>query len=696
MLSPLLSPASVAVVGVGRRPGGVGRTVYDALLAGGFAGDIWPINPRATEIGGAPCYPDVGSLPAVADLVVIAVPAPDVPAIVEAAGLAGTGAAVVLSAGFKETGPEGAALERAVIRAARAHDVRVLGPNCLGLMMPAHGLNASFGGPMVPSGSIAVVTQSGALGTAIIDWARSRGGLSAFVSVGNRADISESDLIEAFAADPATKVVAGYLESVVDGPRFLEVARAASRTTPIVLLKAGASEAGARAVSSHTGSLAGSDTAYDAAFAAAGVLRAHDVEELFGTAEALSLQPLPTGAGVAIVTNAGGPAVMATDACERLGLALASLESSTIEALRAVLPSAAAFYNPIDILGDAPPERYAETLRILACDPGVGALLVLLTPQEQTCPDEAAAVIAAAVAESSVPTLACLMGEDAVEAARRKLAASGVPSYRYPERAVDALSAMYRYKELRARPAAAPPVVDADRETVARILREAREAHRPFVLERQAAEIADAYGITTPRGVVARDREAALSAASEMGYPVALKIASPDVLHKTDIGGVVLGIADAMELSSAWGEILDNVHRRMPEAAIFGALVQQMVQPGIEVIVGVDRDSTFGPLIMVGLGGVLVEVLHDVAFRLAPLDAARARAMILSTHAYSVLRGVRGSTPADLDAVIDVLVRVSALVTDFPEIVELDINPLVVADRGGGAVAADVRIGIGG
>jgi len=319
-----------------------------------------------------------------------------------------------------------------------------------------------------------------------------------------------------------------------------------------------------------------------------------------------------------------------------------------------------------------------------------------MTPQEQTCPDEAAAVIADAVAGSSVPTLACLMGEDTVETARRKLASCGVPSYRYPERAVDALSAMYRYKELRTRPAVTQPVIDADRDTVARILREAREAHRPFVLERQASEVADAYGITTPRGVVARDRETALELASEMGYPVALKIASPDVLHKTDIGGVVLGIAGPEELSKAWDEVLENVHRRMPDAAIFGALVQQMVRPGIEVIVGVNRDPTFGPLLMFGLGGVLVEVLHDVAFRLAPLDAAQANAMIASTAAYSMLRGVRGSTPADLDAVVDCLVRVSALVTDFPEIVELDINPLVVGDRGRGAVAADVRIGIGG
>jgi acetyl coenzyme A synthetase (ADP forming)-like protein len=691
----LLTPRSVAVVGVGRATGGVGREIFDALLAGGFPGDVWPVNPRAKEIDGRVSYPDIPSLPGVPDLVVIAVPAPSVLPVVEACGEAGVPGAIVISAGFKETGPEGGALERAIAASARASGMRLLGPNCLGLIVPDSRLNASFAGPMVPAGSIAVITQSGALGTAILDWARGRGGLSGFVSLGNRADLSEADLLDAFSKLPGTHVVAGYLESIVDGPAFMRVAWEVTRHLPVVLLKAGSSDAGARAVSSHTGSLAGSDAAYEAAFLSAGVVRARDTEQLFGISEAFAHQPLPTGPGVAIVTNAGGPAVMATDACERLGLSLASFEPATIEALQAVLPAASAFYNPVDLLGDAGPERYAEALRILARDPGVHALLVLLTPQAPTRPNEAATAIAEVAAEAGCTTLACFMGEDAVEPARRTLAAAGVPAYRFPETAVDALAAMQRYRTMSREPAVVPPVLDADRATVRRILDEARASRRAFVLEEHASQIARAYGIPTPRGRVARTRAEALSVAHEIGYPVALKIASPDILHKTDIGGIALALADEAALTRAWDEVLDHAQSRMPGAAVWGALVQEMVAPGFEVIVGVDRDPTFGPLVMFGLGGVYVEVLRDIAFRLAPLDHTAAIRMIEQTRAYGLLRGARGAAPADIDAIADVLVRVSALATDFPEIIELDINPLMVARRGQGAVATDIRIGIG-
>ena len=692
----LLAPRSVAVIGAGREPGGVGRSVFDALIDGGFPGHVWPVNAAADEIAGRPAFHDVASLPGTPELAVIAVPAARVPAVMEECGAAGVPGVVVVSAGFKETGPAGGALEREIASIARAHGIRMLGPNCLGLMVPSQHLNASFAGTMVPSGSIAVVTQSGALGTAILDWARGRGGLAGFVSLGNRADLSEADFLRAFAERGGTRVIAGYLESVVDGEAFLRTAREVTRTVPVVLLKAGVSEAGARAVSSHTGSLAGSDAAYEAAFEAAGVLRARDAEQLFGISEAFAAQPLPAGRGVAILTNAGGPAVMATDACERLGVSLAALEPATIEALRAVLPPAAAPYNPVDILGDAPPDRYAQALRILAGDPGVHSLLVLLTPQEQTCPDEAASAIAAVASECGRTTLAVLMGEDTVEPARRSLAAAGIPAYRYPENAVDALSAMERYAELRVRPATVGPTVQADRETVRRVLDEARAAGRAFVLDEHAAEIAAAYGIPQAAGAVARDRAEALRIADDIGYPVALKVASPDILHKTDIGGVALGITDAAALGVAWDRVLDSAHRRMPDAAIWGALVQRMVPPGFEVIIGVERDATFGPLIMFGLGGVYVEVLRDVAFRLAPLDTAEAMRMIRGTRAYGLLRGARGAKPSDVDAIADVLVRVAALASDFPEIVELDINPLVVAQRGCGAIAADIRIGIGG
>ncbi|HEY5549301.1 MAG TPA: acetate--CoA ligase family protein [Coriobacteriia bacterium] len=695
-LDALLSPGSIAVIGAGRQPGGVGRSVLDSLITSGFPGPVWPVNPRTDEVAGLRSFADVASLPSCPDLVVIAVPAAAVPVVVEECGQAGVGAAIVLSAGFKEAGPAGVALERLVVDSARANGMRLLGPNCLGLIIPGRRLNASFAGAMPQSGTVAVITQSGALGTAVLDWARSRGGLSGFVSLGNRADLSESDFIDAFAADPQTRVIAGYLESVIDGARFVESARNAACTTPVVLLKAGSSEAGARAVSSHTGSLAGSDAAYDAAFAAAGVLRARDTEELFGIAEAFAHQSAPLAPGLAIITNAGGPAVMATDACARAGVVLAALSLETTTALREALPPASAVYNPVDLLGDAGPERFAQALRIVARDPNVHSVLVILTPQAPTLPRETAEAVVACSATENVTTLACFMGEDAVAEGRRALIAGGVPVYNYPERAIDALSAMERYRIMAAEaPIHVEPLV-ADRESVAAILAQARAARQAFVLEEHAAEIARAYGIPTPRAIVARDRAAAAAAARSMGYPVALKIASPDILHKSDIGGIVLGIPDERELLRAWDSVLDAAHRRMPDAAIWGALIQQMVPPGREVIVGVQRDPTFGPLLMFGLGGIHVEVLHDVTFRLAPLDHAEARRMIESIRSTAVLHGARGAKPADVDAVADVLVRVSALVTDFPEIVELDINPLVVADRGLGAVAADIRIGIGG
>jgi acetate---CoA ligase (ADP-forming) len=696
-LEGFLSPASVAVVGVGRSAGGVGRAVFDNLLAGGFGGQVYPVNPRASEIDGHPCFADIASLPQTPDLVVIAIPAPEVREVVEACGARGIGAAIVISAGFKEVGPAGAALERKLARSAKRLGVRLLGPNCLGLLAPHAHLNASFSVTMPPPGTLAVLSQSGALGTAVLDWASSRGrGLSAFVSLGNRTDVSESDLLEAFDADPATKVVAGYLESVVDGTRFVAVAASVTPRMPVVLLKAGGSDAGARAASSHTGSLAGSDAAYDAAFRAAGVVRADTMEDLFALADAFARQPVPRGPGVAILTNAGGPAVLATDACERAGVHLASLEKGTLAALRAALPANAAVYNPVDVLGDADAERFRDAARILARDPGVRSLLVLLTPQAQTQPVETARAIAEVARSSGITTLACFMGEDSVEPGRLELVSHDIPAYRYPERAVTALAGMERYREIRDHPRTRPVRIEADRDAVRAILAEAKSERQAFVTEERAAAVARAYGIPTPRATLARDLAAARAAADSIGYPVALKIASPDILHKSDIGGIALGLAGPAELARAWESVLDNAHRRMPEAVVWGAVVQEMVPHGREVIVGINRDPTFGPLLMFGLGGIFVEVLKDVTFSLCPVSRHDAVVMISGVRAYGLLRGARGQAPADLEAVADVIVRVSALASDFPEILELDLNPLIVADRGGGAIAADIRIGIGG
>jgi acetyl coenzyme A synthetase (ADP forming)-like protein len=696
-LSGFFAPESVAVVGVGREAGGVGRSVFRNLIASGFPGALYPLNPKLTEVEGRPCYPRASALPTVPDLAVIAVPAAVVAGVVREFGEAGTRCAIVISAGFKETGRDGAALERELIAAASEHGVRVLGPNCLGLIATTSRLNASFSATMPLAGNTAFMSQSGALGTAVLDWSIGRRvGLSSFVSLGNRADVSESDLMDMWRVDDDTRAVVAYLESVADGPAFVEAASRLTRTKPVVVLKSGGSDAGARAVSSHTGSLAGSDTAYDAAFHKAGIIRAHTVQDLFDFAEAFSRQPLPAGPGLAILTNAGGPAIMATDACDFYGVPLASLEHETIDALRAALPAAAALYNPVDVLGDAPASRYADALAALVADPNVRSVLVILTPQAPTEPEETARAVAAVARESGKTTLACFMGAETVAGARVVLSREGVPAYAFPERAVASIGAMERYREHLAHPPTVAPVIKADRETVRKRIDSARDARRPFITEEGAAAIAKAYGIPTPAGGLARDHAMAKELAAGIGYPVAVKIASPDILHKTDMGGIVLNVKNDSELQQAYERVTRAALERLPDVDLWGVTIQAMTPKGREVIVGVNRDPQFGPLLMFGLGGVYVEVMKDVTFRLCPVSEKEARAMVGEIRAFGLLRGARGQNPADIDAIVDVLVRTSALAVDFPDILEMDINPLIVMDRGGGALAADVRIGIGG
>jgi acetyl coenzyme A synthetase (ADP forming)-like protein len=675
----------------------VGRSVYGNLLAAGFDGPVLPVNPRCTDVDGQVCYPSVTDLPITPDLGIVVVPAPAVAGVLDELGTKGTRSAIVISAGFKETGPTGAAREREAMAAASLHGLRVLGPNCLGLISTAARLNASFAPVMPLPGGVAFMSQSGALGTAVLDWSRGAGiGLDSFVSLGNRVDVSEVDLMERWMLDDGARVVVAYLESVADGEAFVRTATKLTRVKPFVVLKSGGSDAGARAVSSHTGSLAGSDAAYDAAFARCGVVRAGGVEELFDLAQAFSRQPLPVGPGLAILTNAGGPAIIATDSCERTGVVLASLGRDTIDALRSALPEAAAAYNPVDVLGDARDDRYAAALATLGADPEVRSVLVILTPQAPTRAVETARAVGAFAKRTGITTLACFMGDESVREAREVLRSEGVPAYDFPERAVAALSAMERHRAHLARPVEVAEPIAGDRGLVRERIGHARAARRPFITEQHAAEVAAAYGVSVPAGGTVRDLVEARSLAADIGYPVALKIASPDILHKSDIGGIRLGISGEGELAAAYDQILTTARERLPDAVVWGVTVQKMVPRGREVIVGVNRDPQFGPLLMFGLGGVYVEVLKDVTFRLCPVTRSEARAMIEETRAFGLLRGARGESPADIDAIEDVLVRVSALACDFPEILELDINPLIVSDRGGGAIAADVRIGIGG
>lgn len=697
VLDGFFTPESIVVVGVAREPGKVGHFVFRNLLDGGFAGTVWPVNPKADEILGHRCYANVSSLPGVPDLAVIAVPAVAVAAVVAECGIAGIRSVVVLSAGFKETGPAGARLERELIAAATAGGVRVLGPNSLGLVATPSALNAAFAGSLPRTGGVAFLSQSGALGTGILDESAGAGpGIAYFVSLGNRADVAEHDLLIAWNGDPRVRVAAGYLESVKDGPAFIAAAKAFVKHAPLVLLKAGTSDAGARAVSSHTGSLAGSDVAYDAALKDGGILRVRTTEQLMDAALAFDLLPIPPGPGLALLTNAGGLGVLATDEAERRGIALASLEADTVAALRACLPDAAAFYNPVDVLGDAPPERYAQGLAALAADPGVHTLVVMLTPQAMSRPSDTAREIVSAAEGSAIPVIACFVGGEAVAEGRTILRDGGVPCYPSPERAVFAASLLESYRRSLATTPEEQVAPQADIAAATAELVAARDEGATFVIDEGAARIAAAFGISVPCGSVAHDQAEALRIAEECGYPVALKISSPDILHKSDVGGVVIGIEDAKALSTAYDALLDRVRRRSPGAAIRGVYVQSMVPGGRELIVGIDRDATFGPLLMVGLGGVYVEVLKDVTFRLCPVSPKEAKAMLASLGGYALLRGVRGEQAADLDAAADIISRVSWMAASLPQIVELDINPVIVRDRGLGATAADVRIGIGG
>ncbi|MBI5231777.1 MAG: acetate--CoA ligase family protein [Coriobacteriales bacterium] len=697
MLDGFFRPTSVAVVGVARDPGKVGHFVFRNILDAGFEGALYPVNPNATEILGHRAYPSLRDLPGPVDLVVVAVPAPAVAQVIDDAAAADIDSAIVLSAGFKETGPAGARLEREIVERARAGGVRVLGPNSLGLVSTPGALDAAFAGARPRHGSVAMLSQSGALGTALLDKAADGPpGLAYFVSLGNRSDLAEDELLEAWCDDDAVSVVGAYLESVSDGDAFVRAAGDLAQVKPLLVLKAGSSDAGARAVSSHTGSLAGSDVAYDAALHATGALRVRDIEELLDGLSAFAMQPIPAGRGVAILTNAGGLGVLATDAAERFGVELAGLDRCTVEALQASLPPAAAFYNPVDILGDADPERFGVAARALAADDEVASIIVMLTPQAMTQPLQTARLVAEAVANGPT-TLACLAGGDSLEPARDALREAGIPVFESPERAVRALSLMERWaarpeKHLRDR----GEVEGIDHERIAAIIEASRAQGREFVTDADAAAVAASCGIPVPGGGLAEDLEHAREIALLVGYPVVLKIVSPDILHKSDVGGVIAGIADEAELASAYQELRNRVQRRAQHAWVQGVYVQAMVPAGRELIVGTDRDPTFGPLLMVGLGGVLVEVLRDVTFRICPVTDAEAKEMFAELRGYPILKGVRGSGAADLDAAAHLVSRVSELACSTPDILEMDINPVIVGDVGEGALAVDIRIGIGG
>ncbi len=686
-LRPFFEPRSVAVVGASRDPSKVGGSVLANLRAAGFEGRIVPINARAETVQGLPAAPSLLAVEGPVDLAVIAVPAPAVLPTLKECAAKGVGGAIVISAGFREAGPEGRAREAELCAWLREQPLRVLGPNCLGWIRPSRRLNVTFAPGMPLPGGIAFVSHSGALATGILDWARDRRlGFSLFASLGNQVDLTEADLLEAVAADPETRVIVGYVEGVADGRRFFQALRAAAAVKPVVLLKAGRSTEGARAVSSHTGALAGSNRAFDAAVRQAGAVRVRTVEELFDLARGLASQPRPAGRRLLVVTNGGGLGIVATDAARDAGLTVAPLDAAAQQRLRAVLPDTASVANPVDLVGDADAARYGNAFAAVGVT--TDAALVILTPQAATDALGVARAVLAATRGWPIPLTAAFVGGARVAAGVRALEEAGVPCYPFPEPAVATLAGMALVAERQGAHAPAAPAPARPAEGVRHVsaLRRAG-ARRLGWLE--IAPLLAAYGIPAAAAELAPTPEAAGAAAERLGGPVALKVVSPDISHKTDVGGVRLGLRSPAEAAAAAAEMLARVRAARPGAVVAGVLVQTMAPAGKELVLGVVRDAQFGPLVLVGFGGIYVEVLDDTATRLAPVTREDALEMLDELRMAPVLRGVRGEAAVDRAALAETIARFARLAVDFPELVEIEVNPLIATASG--AVAVDAR-----
>ena len=695
MLEMFTEARGVAVVGASTSPDKLGYQVLHNIIRYGYEGGIYPVNPTAPEILGLKAYPSVLDCPDPVDLAVILVPNKAVPAVMEQCGQRGLKGAVVITAGFREVGPQGRALEQQVVDICHRYGMRMVGPNVLGIIDTVLKLNASFAAGMPDRGRIAFMSQSGALCTSILDLAMGQGiGFSRFYSIGNKADINELDLVKTWAEDPETRAIMAYLEGITNGPEFIHIASQVTRHKPIIAIKSGTTSAGSKAVSSHTGTLAGSEAAYDAAFKQCGIIRAGSVQDLFDYAQAFARQPLLEGDAIAVITNAGGPGIMASDAIERAGLKLAALTNETKLGLQALLPAAASVANPIDVLGDAPAARYALGIEAALKDPNVNAILLVLTPQTSTQIPETAEVLGKLSKQYGKPVFGAMMGDAAIRKGVEVLRSYDVPNYQVPERAVAAIAAMWQHRQWLNTPPLAVEPIEVDREKVAQVFARVRSEGRVTIGDAEARDVLEAYGVPLPKAGLAATADEAVTLAESIGYPVVMKIASPDILHKSDIGGIKLNITSASEVRDAFDLLTYRGRRYMPDATIWGCQVQQMVKGGREVIIGVNRDPQFGPLIMFGLGGIYVEALKDVTFRVAPIDRRNATEMLSEIRAFKLLRGVRGEKPSDQAAIVDTLLRVSQLVTDFPEIVELDINPLMVFEQGRGVLGIDMRLAL--
>jgi len=693
MLDTFFSPKSVAIIGASRDPDKLGYAVLNNIIRAGYTENLYPINPKADEILDLKAYASVLEVPDPIDLAVIVIPSRFVLQALEECGQKKIPSVVIITAGFREAGREGLEQELSLVKIAQKYDMRIIGPNCLGVINTNAPLNATFAAGMPQGGPIAFMSQSGALGTAVLDMAMAGHiGFSKFVSLGNKADVSEIDLMAAWGDDPDSRVILMYVEGVPDGQKFIRTAEAVTRKKPVVAIKSGVTASGSRAVSSHTGSLAGSEAAYKAAFNQAGIIRAQSMEALFDYARAFAYQPLLKGDRIAIVTNAGGPGILATDALERDKLQIPRLSPETTEKLTEYLPGAASAANPVDVLGDALADRYEVALRLVLDDPLVDGVLVIVTPQAMTEIEATAHAVGRMAQESDKPVLGCFMGESRIEAGIDVLWEYHVPNYPYPERAADALAAMRDYRKEQERRIFGIVPIDVDKKPVRELFDRVFSEGRVSIGDAEAWEVLKAYGFNVPRSRLASSPEEAVEIAEEFGYPVVMKIASPDILHKTDVGGVKINLRTPGDVRDAFDLMIYRAGRYVPGARVWGCQVQEMVRGGREVLLGMSRDPQFGPLVAFGLGGIYVEALKDVAFRIAPFSPREADEMIREIRAYRLLEGVRGEPPADHMAMVDALLRISQLVTDFPEIVELDINPLMVFEEGRGAMAIDMRL----
>lgn len=689
-IDKLFTPGSIAVVGASRTEGKIGHTILHNLKRDGFKGKLIAINPAVTELLGIPCFPSLTAYGEEIDLVIFAIPSGQVRELIDECTTIKVKAVVVVASGYRESGPEGAVQEQELARYCQQKRIRLLGPNCLGFMNTTNSLNASFAGQMPSSGTISVFSQSGALCWVMLDLAMDKHlGIAKMISIGNKADIAGVDILSYLAKDTSTKVIVGYLENIVSGRNFIKAAEDAANKKPVIILKSGTTKAGLKATVSHTGILASADTAYGAAFKRAGIIRANTFESLFDYAAAFSLQPLPEGSNVFIITNAGGPGIMAADAVESAGMRAVECNSQVESIVGSSLPAKSG--SPICVLGDTTPDAYALAVKSALEDQRVDAVLVVLTPRALREPDEIAMAIAKSI-NGVKPVLAVFMGYRNGRVPREELTGAGLPCYDSPERAVAVLKGMGEYAAWKQRPPRSVTRFKVNRRRVERILYRRQRTGILQLGEVKGKEVLGAYGFHVPEGALASDAEEAVEIAERIGYPVAMKIVSPDIIHKSDLGGVFLNVANSEAAEDTYDLMTLKIKKKVPDARIQGVYVEKMAGKGLEVIIGMARDPQFGPMLMFGLGGILVEVMKDVTFHLAPITEQEAIQMLKSTKSYAMLQGRRGQDGVDISAIASGLQRISQLTTDFPQILELDINPFIVGDFGSRPVVADARM----